>query len=209
MDFLPAEPQGNPKNTGVGSLSLLQKIFPTQESNRGLLHCKWILYQLSYEESPTSWRSAQLYILCWFPLSFPKVTYGHLYQWLDTGERELLRHFNNPYRSELTVIAGDVKSKVFPVGMKIPRGQVTNREGHAMVANWTQWVHGVFPDPEHIVGTGLLGSWSNRHIRFLGCELKFSEWGWPSGNPFSRAIIAKRKISHPGHKVEISATIKK
>ena len=37
-DFLPAEPQGKPKNTGVGSLSLLQRIFPTQESNQGLLH---------------------------------------------------------------------------------------------------------------------------------------------------------------------------
>ena len=29
------------------SLSLLQWIFPTQESNQGLLHCRWILYQLS------------------------------------------------------------------------------------------------------------------------------------------------------------------
>ena len=34
-DSLPAEPQGKPKNTGVGSLSLLQGIFPTQESNPG------------------------------------------------------------------------------------------------------------------------------------------------------------------------------
>ena len=34
-ESLPAEPQGKPKNTGVGSLSLLQGIFPTQESNRG------------------------------------------------------------------------------------------------------------------------------------------------------------------------------
>ena len=40
------------KNTGVGSLSLLQQIFPTQESNQGLLHCRQILYQLSYQESP-------------------------------------------------------------------------------------------------------------------------------------------------------------
>ena len=32
------------KNTGVGSHSLLQGILPTQESNPGLLHCKWILY---------------------------------------------------------------------------------------------------------------------------------------------------------------------
>ena len=35
VDSLPAEPQGKPKNTGVGNLSLLQRIFPTQESNRG------------------------------------------------------------------------------------------------------------------------------------------------------------------------------
>ena len=31
---------------------LLQRIFPTQESNRGLLHCRQILYQLSYQGSP-------------------------------------------------------------------------------------------------------------------------------------------------------------
>ena len=47
-DSLPAEPPGKPKNTGVGSLSLLPGIFPTQESNRGLQHCRRILYQLSY-----------------------------------------------------------------------------------------------------------------------------------------------------------------
>ena len=50
-----AEPQGKPKNTGVGSLSLLQGIFPTQKLNHGLwglLHCRWILYQLSYQGSP-------------------------------------------------------------------------------------------------------------------------------------------------------------
>ena len=35
----------------VGSLSLLQRIFPTQGLNWGLLHCRWILYQLNYEGS--------------------------------------------------------------------------------------------------------------------------------------------------------------
>ena len=39
------------QSTGVGSLSLLQWIFPTQESNQGLLHCRQILYQLSYQGS--------------------------------------------------------------------------------------------------------------------------------------------------------------
>ena len=48
VDSLVAEPQGKPKNIGVGSLSFLQQIFPTQESNRGLLHCRRMVYQLSY-----------------------------------------------------------------------------------------------------------------------------------------------------------------
>ena len=40
------------QNTGVGSLSLLQGIFPIQGSNPGLLHCRRILYQLSHKQSP-------------------------------------------------------------------------------------------------------------------------------------------------------------
>ena len=51
-DSLPAEPQGKPKNTGVGSLCRLQWIFLTQELNWGLLHCRQILYQLSSQGSP-------------------------------------------------------------------------------------------------------------------------------------------------------------
>ena len=51
-DSVPAEPPGKPKNTGVGTLSLLQCIFLTQELNQGLLQCRWILYQLSYQGRP-------------------------------------------------------------------------------------------------------------------------------------------------------------
>ena len=40
------------KNTGVGCHFLLQGIFPVQESNPCLLHCRQILYQLSKERSP-------------------------------------------------------------------------------------------------------------------------------------------------------------
>ena len=40
------------QNTGVGSRSLLQGIFPTQGSNPGLLHCRQILYQLSHRGGP-------------------------------------------------------------------------------------------------------------------------------------------------------------
>ena len=41
------------QNTGVGSLSLLQGIFLTQGANPGLPQCRWILYQLSHQGSPT------------------------------------------------------------------------------------------------------------------------------------------------------------
>ena len=52
VDSLPVEPQGKPKNIGMGSLYLLQGIFPTQGLNPGPLHCRQILYQLSHQGSP-------------------------------------------------------------------------------------------------------------------------------------------------------------
>ena len=48
--FSPRDSPG--QSTGVGSLSLLQGIFPTQGSNPGLSHCRWILYELSHKGSP-------------------------------------------------------------------------------------------------------------------------------------------------------------
>ena len=56
------------QNTGVGSLSLLQRIFPTQGSNPGLLHCGWILYQLSHNGSPR--------ILEWVAYPFSSGSFG-------------------------------------------------------------------------------------------------------------------------------------
>ena len=50
-DSLPAEPPGKPKATGVGHLSISHQIFPTQESNPGLLDCRQIRYQPSYQGS--------------------------------------------------------------------------------------------------------------------------------------------------------------
>ena len=42
------------KNSGVGCCSLLQGIFPTQGMNTGLLHCRQILYHLSYQGRPAT-----------------------------------------------------------------------------------------------------------------------------------------------------------
>ena len=49
---LPSKPSGKPKNTGVGSCSLFQRIFPTQGSSLNLPHCRQILYHLSHQGSP-------------------------------------------------------------------------------------------------------------------------------------------------------------
>ena len=72
-DSLPAEPPGKPRNTGVGSLSLLQRIFLTQESNWSLLHCRQILCQLSHHflkacrEFEHYTVQSHLYIVCPLP----------------------------------------------------------------------------------------------------------------------------------------------
>ena len=61
------------QNTGVGSLFLLQQIFPIQGLNPGLPHCRWILYQLSYQGSKGlqgaglltfSWEKSMFYHFC-------------------------------------------------------------------------------------------------------------------------------------------------
>ena len=87
-DYLPAEPPGKPKNTRVDSLSLLQRVFPTQESNQVLLHCRRILYQLSYEGSPQLARNKSEWLdsfnnVCWTP------TCSHRAQWMLMNERML------------------------------------------------------------------------------------------------------------------------
>ena len=50
------------KNTGVGCHALFQEIFPTQGSNPGLPHYRWILFQLSRQASPR--------ILAWVAIPF-------------------------------------------------------------------------------------------------------------------------------------------
>ena len=51
------------QTTGVGSLSILQGIFPTQELNPGLLNCRWILYRLIHKGSLNKSKQATRQIL--------------------------------------------------------------------------------------------------------------------------------------------------
>ena len=52
MDYTYSPWNSPGQNTGMGSLSLLQGIFPTQGLNPGLPYWRWILYQLSHKGSP-------------------------------------------------------------------------------------------------------------------------------------------------------------
>ena len=71
------------QNTGVGSLSLLQGIFPTQGSNLSLPHCGWILYQLSHKgNASNAWALGcqEFPLSIWpLPLSFLLVAFPVLH----------------------------------------------------------------------------------------------------------------------------------
>ena len=78
VDSLPVEPPGKPKNTGIGSLSLLHQMFPTLELNWGLLHCRRILYQLSYQGNLCESRSPFLDDVRWH-ISLEKISFVFFY----------------------------------------------------------------------------------------------------------------------------------
>ena len=78
------------KNTGVGSLSLLQGIFPTQGLNPDLPHCWLIPYQLSHKRSPSEESQRQILIL-------EKKSKSQIVQ---TGGCQRLGDWENEYRKQ-------------------------------------------------------------------------------------------------------------
>ena len=79
VNSLPFSHWGSSKDAGMGSYSLLQGIFPTQESNPGLLHCRQILYCLSHQGIPRI-----LELGCYFRLQVNFLIQGtnpHLLPW--------------------------------------------------------------------------------------------------------------------------------
>ena len=79
-DSLPAELPEKPKNTAVRILNLLQRIFPTQELNYSLLHCRRILYQLSYQGSPVHRVRPEILPLSSIPPFLSHCTYSEVTQ---------------------------------------------------------------------------------------------------------------------------------
>ena len=73
VDSLPAEPQGKPKNTGEGSLCLLQHIFPTEESNQvsciaGGFFTNWAIREAQY--NTIQYRSPFNYVVFYYMYYF-------------------------------------------------------------------------------------------------------------------------------------------
>ena len=88
-------------------LSLLQGIFPTQGLNPGLLHCRWILYQLSYQGSPSAYMSylewanwSKLQVECWLSLAVERSGGGHC----RVGTEFLLRMTKKSWLSWVAVV---------------------------------------------------------------------------------------------------------
>ena len=75
------------QNTGLGNRSLLQGIFPTKGLNPGLPHCRWILYQLSYQKSGWMLTNRQYFLnyFIWFVIIYYLIS-GSGYD--VSGERE-------------------------------------------------------------------------------------------------------------------------
>ena len=95
-----SSPRHSPgQNTGVGSLSLLQGISPTQGWNPGLPHYRWIPYQLSHKGSPKNTGVGSLSLLQqvfptqesnWGLLNCRCIIYQLSYQVSLTKEQQLL-----------------------------------------------------------------------------------------------------------------------
>ena len=102
------------QNTGVDCHFLLQGIFPTQELNPGLLHCRHILYRLSY----VFWGSAFKSVFqCWLTRKFPSqvlVRLGAEVRRMCRGHRSLRNHFHAPYYLGLTLMSDNLQ----PCGFK-------------------------------------------------------------------------------------------
>ena len=100
------------QNTGVGSLSLLQGIIPTQGWNLGLPHCRRILYQLSHQGSPQESLTAtcfkDFYFFSFFFLKQDKfITYSSMDQnreWVLQAKINMVPELCSSWKSWVEII---------------------------------------------------------------------------------------------------------
>ena len=98
------------QNTGVGSHSLLQGIFPTQELNLGLPHCRRILYQLSHQGSPRilEWEAFPFFSRYSQPRDRIRVSFiaGRFFTSRPTRETQVLENLPEFLETPAKVLAG-------------------------------------------------------------------------------------------------------
>ena len=157
------------QNTGVRSLSLLQGIFPTQGLNPGLLHLRWILYQLSHQGSP--------WILEWIAYPFSS---GSSLPRNQTGGRQILYQLS--YQGSPETLQGEnkfihstwllIKSAEMEVVPMICR----HRSGAEKLRMW-RWTVQTRPLLWKVSGSGADRHWVTRYKRTVGAE--GGRVGWP------------------------------
>ena len=164
------------QTTGVGSHSLLQRIFPTQGSNPGLMHCRLILYQLSHRGRPgiLKWvRSNQSILKEISPecsleglmLKLKLQYFGHLLQRADSFEKTLtlgkIEGRRRRGRQRMRWLDGIMDSMDMSLsklrwwtrrpGMLQSMGLQRVRHNRAIELNWTEPI----PSPEDLPDPGI------------------------------------------------------
>ena len=108
--YSPWNPPG--QNPAVGSLSLLQGIFQTQELNPGLLHCRWILYQLTYQfSSVQSLSRVRLSATPWTAACQASLSI--------TNSRSLLKFMSNANKLQKSLVSTSCSSQESPMTAKL------------------------------------------------------------------------------------------
>ena len=121
------------QHTGVGSLSLLQGIFPTQGLSPGLLHCRWILYQSSHKGSPG--------ILAWVAYAFSS-RYSQPRYW--TGVSCIAGGFFTNWAIREALLDSLVTNNKNRVGQIIKRNKTSKVRSHNLFTNWLSLLLGTY-----------------------------------------------------------------
>ena len=173
----------------MGCHALLQEIFPTQGSNPGLPHCRWIVYHLSHQGSP------------------------RILKWVYPFSRESSQPRN---RARVSCATGGFFTSWATTGTSLVRALITFYLKHVMVPSSFPWFLSLFPNPTDIQPLQSSSYSSVRPIHFLAWKLPvppssykvahnifWQIWPhisqWPGGNPVFLMYPSNHASNHFSH----------